>query len=73
MALAQGFEGDRRVDQSVAQIAQCLPERGAAAGAIFDAGEGLRAGLAGPDDLPQRFFEKQVAAQLERRAIALGV
>ncbi len=45
MALAQRVERDRWIDESVAQIAQGLPERGAAAGALFDAGEGFRAGL----------------------------
>src|SRR5881397_3840261 len=63
-------ERDRWIDQSVAQIAQRLPERGAAAGALFDAGKGLRAGLARSDDLPQHFFEKKVAAKLQWRAVA---
>ena len=62
MALAQRVERDRWIDESVAQIAQGLPERGAAAGALFDAGKGLRAGLARADDLTQRLFEKQIGA-----------
>ena len=67
------LQRDRRIDQAVAQIAQSLPERGAAAGAIFDAGKGLGAGLARADDLAQRFFEKEIAMQFQRRAAAFGI
>ena len=73
MALAQRFEGDGGIDEPVAEIAQRLPQRGAAAGALFDAGKGFGAGLARPDNLPERFFEKQVAAKLGRCAAALGL
>ena len=70
MALTQGFQSDRRLYHSIAQIAQGLPERGAAAGTFLDAGERLRAGLAGPDDLPQRLFKKKVVAQLTGAPLA---
>ena len=73
MSLAERYQRQRRIDQTVAQIAQGLPKRGAAAGAIFDAGKGLGAGLAGADDLAQRFFEEEIAMQLRRRVAALGI
>ena len=73
VAFAQRFERDGGIDQAVAQIAQRLPERGAAAGAIFDAGEGLGAGLARANNLPERFFEKQIVLKLKGRAAALGL
>src|SRR5581483_1129164 len=61
MAFAERVQGDPGIDQPVAQIAQSLPERGAAAGAVFEAGEGLGAGPAPPDDLAERFFEEKIA------------
>ena len=73
MPFAQSFERDGGIDEAVAQIAQRLPERGAAAGAIFDAGEGLSARLARADNLPQRFFEKQIVVKFKGRACTLGL
>ncbi len=71
MSLAKSFKRDIRIDASIAQIAQRLPQRGATAGALFDAGEGLRARSARANDLPERFFEKEITAQLQRHAAVL--
>jgi hypothetical protein len=70
VSLRYCFQGYRRIDQSVPEIAQGLPERGAPAGTILDAGKRLGAGLASANHLPERFLEKKVALELQRRAAA---
>ena len=51
MSLAQRLKRYLGIDRTIAKIAQGLPQRRAATGAFFDAGEGRGARLARPNDL----------------------
>ena len=71
MPLGERIQGDRGVNQTVAEIAQGLPERGAAARAFFETGKGFCAGATAPNQLSECFFEEQIPLRVKRRAIAL--
>ena len=68
----EGFERYRRVDQAVAEVAQCLPECRASAGPFLNAGEDLGARLLGPNDLTQYLFEKEVIIERNRGLRAIS-
>jgi hypothetical protein len=72
VALAQRVERDSGVHQSVAQVAQRLPESGAAARSLLDPGERLGPGLSGANHLTERFFQEEVFIH-DRNEGALGL
>ena len=71
VALAKRIESDSGIDQSVTQIPERLPQGGAPAGSLFDAGKAFCARLPRADDLAKHLFEKQIGAQLEWRRTVL--